>query len=81
MSATSITVYTRENCDLCEEAIETIERVAAETEASVDLDLVDVDEDPQLQDEYGETVPHVLVDGSSAFTYVVREADLRERLA
>ncbi|MFC6974775.1 glutaredoxin family protein [Halomicroarcula sp. GCM10025709] len=81
MSATAITVYTRENCDLCEEAIDTIERVAAETETAVDLELVDVDEDPELQDEYGEKVPHVLVDGSPAFTYVVREDDLRERLA
>ncbi|GGK54886.1 glutaredoxin family protein [Haloarcula sebkhae] len=80
MSDVSITVYTRENCHLCEEAIETIERVADDEGLTIALDLVDVDEDPNLREEYGERVPYVLVDESPAFKYHVDERQLREKL-
>ncbi|MFY4812809.1 glutaredoxin family protein [Haloarcula sp. AONF1] len=80
MSDVSITVYTRENCHLCEEAIETIERVADDEGVTIALDLVDVDEDPALREEYGERVPYVLVDESPAFKYHVDERQLREKL-
>ena len=52
MSAVPVTVYTRENCHLCEEAIGTIERVADEAGVDVALDLVDVDTDEQLRETY-----------------------------
>jgi glutaredoxin len=65
-----ITVYRREQCDLCEEAIETIESVAGEASIPVDIEEVDVDSDSDLRERYGERVPVVFVDGS-------REFDLR----
>lgn len=77
MSGATITVYTREDCHLCEEAIGTIRRVAGD---DVTLDLVDVDEDPDLRAEYGERVPYVLIDGRPAFKYRVDDAKLRRRL-
>ena len=81
MSATvPVTVYTREDCHLCEEAMETIERVGESVDTDVDLDVVDVDEDPELRAEYGERVPYVLVDGRPAFKYRVDEDELRRRL-
>ncbi|AUG48340.1 thioredoxin family protein [Haloarcula taiwanensis] len=80
MSDVSITVYTREDCHLCEKAIETIEQVADDEEVAIALDLVDVDEDPELQAEYGERVPYVFVDESPAFKYHVDERQLREKL-
>jgi glutaredoxin len=80
MSDVSVTVYTREDCHLCAEAIETIERVADDEGVAVALDLVDVDEDPALREEYGERVPYVFVDGSPAFKYHVDERQLREKL-
>ncbi|MDT3433479.1 glutaredoxin family protein [Haloarcula sp. 1CSR25-25] len=80
MSDVSVTVYTREDCHLCEEAIETIERVADDEGVAVALDLVDVDEDPDLREAYGERVPYVLLDGSPAFKYRVAEGQLREKL-
>lgn len=80
MSDVSVTVYTREDCHLCEEAIETIERVADGEGVAVALDLVDVDTDPALREDYGERVPYVLVDGSPAFKYHVDERQLREKL-
>ncbi|MBX0287049.1 glutaredoxin family protein [Haloarcula salinisoli] len=81
MSDVSVTVYTRENCHLCAEAIDTIERVADEEGVAVEMDLVDVDTDEQLREEYGERVPYVLLDGSPAFKYRVDEARLRRKLS
>jgi glutaredoxin len=75
-----VTVYTREDCSLCEVARETIEAVAADLDLTIDLDMVDVDEDPELAAEYGERVPYVLVDGHPAFKYTVDERDLRLKL-
>ncbi|PSP57996.1 thioredoxin family protein [Halobacteriales archaeon QH_8_67_36] len=80
MSAVSVTVYTRENCHLCEEAIATIERVAEEEDVAVELELVDVDTDADLREAYGERVPYVLLDGSPAFKYRVDERRLRRKL-
>ncbi len=80
MSDVSVTVYTRENCHLCADAIDTIERVADEEGVDVAMDLVDVDTDEQLREEYGERVPYVLLDGSPAFKYRVDEARLRRKL-
>ena len=80
MPDASVTVYTRENCHLCETAIGTIREVAADEGVALDLDLVDVDTDPDLQAEYGERVPFVLVDGRPAFKYHVDERRLREKL-
>lgn len=76
---TEVTVYTREDCHLCAEAIGTIEGVASEVDADVDLTLVDVEE-TGLEEEYGERVPYVLVDGRPAFKYRVDPDELRERL-
>jgi glutaredoxin len=81
MSEVSVTVYTRENCHLCAEAIDTIERVADEEGVAVEMDLVDVDTDEQLREAYGERVPYVLLDGRPAFKYRVDERRLREKLA
>ena len=79
-SAIPVTVYTREDCSLCVVARETIESVAADLGVAIELDLVDVDADPELAAEYGERVPYVLVDGHPAFKYEVDERELRLKL-
>jgi len=79
-SPVPITVYTREDCSLCVVARDTIESVAADLDLRIDLDLVDVDTDPELAAEYGERVPYVLVDGHPAFKYEVDERELRLKL-
>lgn len=77
--STEITVYTREDCHLCAEAIDTIEEVASEVSVRIELTLVDVD-DAGLADEYGNRVPYVLVEDRPAFKYRVDPAELRSRL-
>jgi glutaredoxin len=75
-----VTVYTREDCTLCDAARETIEETATALDVAIDLDMVDVDEDPELAEEYGERVPYVLIDGHPAFKYEVDERELRLKL-
>lgn len=77
----SITVYTRADCHLCEEAIETIRSVESAVDHPVNLDLVDVDDHPDLAERYGDRVPYVLIDGTPAFKYTIDERELERRLA
>lgn len=80
MPDVKITLYKREDCHLCEAAIETIKKVSESVSTDVALDIVDVDEDPELQAKYGDRVPYVFVDGRPAFKYRVEEATLRQKL-
>ena len=79
-AATSVTVYSREDCHLCADALETVREVAASIPHPVELHEVDVDGDPELAATYGERVPYVLIDGHPRFKYRVDEAELRRRL-
>lgn len=74
-----VVVYTREDCHLCERARETVASVAGDR-ADVTVESVDVDEDPDLRERYGDRVPVVAVDGEDAFEIRVDADDLRARL-
>jgi len=76
-----ITVYTREDCHLCDEAVETLTRIADSENVEIDIDEVDVDEDPELREEYGDRVPYVLVDGTPKFKYRIDAAKARSVLS
>ena len=54
-----VVVYTRQGCGLCEAA----ERQVAAESRGADVELVDVDTDPELQRRYHVRVPVVAVDG------------------
>jgi glutaredoxin len=73
-----VTLYTRSGCHLCEEA----ERVLREEQAATpfQLELVDIDRDPELARRYGVRVPVVAVDGDDLFEYEVPVDLLRARL-
>jgi glutaredoxin len=76
----TITVYTREDCHLCAEALATVREVVASVDAAATVETVDVDEDPALRAEYGDRVPYVFVDGDPAAKIRVDPAALRARL-
>lgn len=76
----TVTVYTREDCHLCQDAITTIRTVAESVPPRVAIELVDIDEQETLRSEYGDRVPYVLIDGRPAFKYRVDERELREKL-
>ncbi|MGY1670158.1 glutaredoxin family protein [Geodermatophilus sp. SYSU D00710] len=71
-------LLTRANCHLCVTAAETLARIAAE--AGVGSREVDVDADPELQAEYGDRVPVVLLDGREHSYFTVDVPRLRRDL-
>jgi glutaredoxin len=75
----TLTLYTKPDCSLCDEARAAIERVRARMAFA--LDVVDISADTALTERYGQRVPVVLVDGDEAAQYVVDELDLERRLA
>lgn len=74
--AVTVTVYTRDECPLCEDVLDAVARVAADV--PIERRVVNVDDDAELREEYGERVPYVFVDGVPKFKYRVNEAALRE---
>ena len=55
-----VTVYSRTGCHLCEIAIDLINSVKGSDNFSLEIKLVD--NDSELQKEYGEQVPVILID-------------------
>jgi glutaredoxin len=74
-----LTLLTRAGCHLCEAAAETVARIGAEV--GVVPEEVDVDADPELQAEYGDRVPVVLLDGREHSYFTVDVDRLRRDLA
>ncbi|NEM07337.1 glutaredoxin family protein [Geodermatophilus normandii] len=76
--AARLELLTRAGCHLCVTAAETLGRIAAE--AGVGTRAVDVDADPELQAEYGDRVPVVLLDGREHSYFTVDVPRLRRDL-
>jgi len=73
-----VTVYTREGCHLCDEAVRVASRIAADAGSA--FATVDVDADPEDQAEYGDLVPVIMVDGVVHGYYRVEPDRLRAAL-
>ena len=73
-----LTLLTRVGCHLCQTAAETVARIGAEV--GVVPQEVDVDTDPELQAEYGDRVPVVLLDGREHSYFTVDVDRLRRDL-
>jgi len=71
---TRLTLITRPGCHLCEEAVEAIRRIDAQTGAG--WVEVDVTADVELEKEYGERVPVILLDGKEHGYWRVEEKRL-----
>ena len=73
-----LSLLTRAGCHLCQTAAETLTRIGAE--AGLVPEEVDVDADPELQAEYGDRVPVVLLDGREHSYFTVDVPRLRRDL-
>ncbi len=76
--APRLRLLTRSGCHLCEVAAETLERIAGD--AGLRTEAVDVDADPELQAEFGDRVPVVLLDGREHSYFTVDVPRLRRDL-
>ena len=78
MTEPRLQLLSRAGCHLCATAWETVTRLAAEV-GEVPRE-VDVDTDPELQAEYGDRVPVVLLDGREHSYFTVDVDRLRRDL-
>jgi glutaredoxin len=74
----TITLYTRPDCHLCDDARAVLERIRADE--PFDLTEVDIESDDRLFKAYLERIPVVALDGEPLFDFFVDEPELRRRL-
>lgn len=73
MAQARVVLLVREGCHLCDDAVEIVRAVCAETGAT--WTTLDVDSDPALRAQYSDHVPVTLVDGERhAFWHVDADA-------
>jgi len=75
---TELLLYTRKDCCLCEEMKSTVRRVADRVPFA--LEEIDVDTSPALQEEYGNEVPVLFINGRKAFKYRLTARELEKIL-
>ena len=73
-----VRVLVAPGCHLCDAALDVIEHVRLEN--PFELEVVDISDNEELEIRYRIDIPVVEIDGERAFTYVVTEAGLRQRL-
>jgi glutaredoxin len=73
-----VTVYSKPDCHLCDEAIRALRALQAELD--FELQERDITADDALHRAYFERIPVVVLDGEELFDYFVDEAVVRERL-
>lgn len=73
-----VTLFTRKNCHLCEEAKEILAEERAKTPFT--YEEIDVDSDPALAKKYGEEVPVIEIHGKKAFKYRIDDIKRFHRL-
>jgi len=74
----TVTVYSKAECHLCEDAIERLRRL--QDEYSFEIDELDITADESLHDAYFERIPVIVLDGEELCEYFLQEALVRERL-
>jgi glutaredoxin len=74
-----VTLYTRPDCCLCDDARAAIAGVRRQHD--FELEEIDISGDPTLIDRYGERVPVVMRDGVPVLELRIEEAELRRMLA
>ena len=73
-----LTLYSRQDCCLCDEMKTVIRQVAAGT--TLQLVEIDVDSNDELKVKYGSEVPVLFIDGRKAFKYRLTTAALTRKL-
>lgn len=77
-----VTVYTREDCRLCDAAVRDIGHASADADIPVTITEVNIDRDgDDLAEEYGSRIPCVFLNGELLYEHRVDTYDLRRRLS
>ena len=75
---TSITIYSRHGCHLCDDAFNILESMREEL--NFEINVVNIDEDPELVKLYSDQVPVVHIDGIHHDFYKVDPTRFRSSL-
>jgi glutaredoxin len=78
MAQTTITLYTRKSCPLCDKAKATILELKEEYEFT--LEEIDIETSDELTERYGLMIPVVHIDGEEAGFGYVNKFDISNRL-
>ena len=73
-----VEIYSRPGCHLCDEAKAIIEGVRRRF--SFNLNVVNVESDPELEKRHGEHIPVVFINGDEAFRYHVDAVEFEEKV-
>ena len=74
----AVTLYTRQGCCLCDDAKRAL--ALAGRQAAFQLEVIDIDSDPQLRALYNDEVPVIAINGSKAFKYHVSVDEFLRKL-
>jgi glutaredoxin len=77
-STATITVYSKPDCHLCDEAIMALRRL--QSEFAFALEERDITSEDALHRAYFDRIPVIEIDGEELCEYFVQEALVRERL-
>ena len=75
MSLPKATLYTRQNCCLCDKAKQLL------SSAGLEIEEIDIDADPLVRERYNDCVPVVVIDGRERFRGRVEPLLLRRIVA
>ena len=75
---TTITIYSRQGCHLCNDAQKTLESMREELK--FEIEVIDIDEDPEFVKLYSDQVPVIHIDGIHHDFYKVDPLRFRSSL-
>jgi glutaredoxin len=78
MKQTTITLYTRKSCPLCDKAKVTLLELNRDWDFT--LKEIDIESSDDLTEQYGLMIPVVYIDGVEAGFGVINKFDIRNRL-
>jgi glutaredoxin len=74
-----LTLYGRADCELCREMEDVIAQEAGRF--AFRLEKIDIGDNPDLEERFGQEVPVLFVNGRKAFKYRCTARELRKRLS
>jgi len=70
---TTLTLYSRPGCHLCDEMKAVVQRVVRAMAAPIGIEEIDISTDAALEARYGLEIPVLLIDGKKVAKYRVTE--------
>jgi glutaredoxin len=78
---TTLTLYSRAGCHLCDEMKAVVQRAVHTMAAAIRIEEIDISTDAALEARYGLEIPVLLIDGKKAAKYRVTEDELARVLS